>query len=240
MLFSPVHAHSANIYFGILAAPGLWQEQNRGQWELLALILDIREVWDGEGSHRRVPSHFSCRWCKSWGVTALVQHFSYQCSACSLPRGDIYRTEVSRVSKFPFFSKLPPERETSSQLRVSLSQWDLSVSCAVVAVHRGLVSIEEREFPSLPALLESCSLQQDNLLIYFWIVYLKVLWKGFSVPWKNPLSHHFPSLLPPLQVPGSALQTWLASAGKWDLPQHPGSGVRNSPVCWGRSAYSTL
>lgn len=178
MLFSPVHAHSANIYFGILAAPGLWQEQSRGQPELLALILDIRE-----GRHRGALSHCSCRWCKSWGVTALIQHFSYQCSACSLPRGDTYRTEVSRISKFPFFSKLPPERETSSQLRVSLSQWDqLSVSCAVVAAHWGLVSIEERQFPSLPALLENCSLQQDNLLIYFWIVYLKVLWKGFSVP----------------------------------------------------------
>lgn len=64
---------------------------------------------------------------------ASVQHFSYQCSASSLP------CTQSIYSKFPFFSKLPPERENPSQLRVSLSQWEkLSVSCAVVAAHWGL------------------------------------------------------------------------------------------------------
>lgn len=64
---------------------------------------------------------------------ASVQNFSYQCSASSLP------CTQSTYSKFPFFSKLPPERENSSLLRVSLSQWEqLSVSCAVVAAHWGL------------------------------------------------------------------------------------------------------
>lgn len=76
MLFSPVHVHWANIYFGILAALGMWQEQSRGQPEPLALIFDTREVWVVEGRHRGAPSHCSCRWCKSWGVTASVQPLS--------------------------------------------------------------------------------------------------------------------------------------------------------------------
>ena len=38
MLFSPLHARSANIYTGILAAPGLRWEQSRGQGGLLASL----------------------------------------------------------------------------------------------------------------------------------------------------------------------------------------------------------
>lgn len=38
VLFSPVHARSANIYIGILAASGLCQEQSRGEQGLLALL----------------------------------------------------------------------------------------------------------------------------------------------------------------------------------------------------------
>lgn len=207
------------------------------------LILDIREAWDGEGRHRRTPSHCSCTWCKSWGATAPVQHFSYQCSARSLPcTQSIYSPEISRISKFPFFSKLPPERESSSQLRVSLSQWDwLSMSCAVVAAHWGLAGHWRDGVP-----LSTCTAGKLQFAIrsppnLFLVSVFEGALEWLSNPLKKAVEPLFSlSLLPPLLVPASAFQTWLASAVKSDLPQHPGSGVRNSPVCWGRSAFSTL
>lgn len=232
MLFSPVHARSANIYTGILAASGLRQEQSRGRRGLLALLN---------------PSALGKRGMGKGGTAGDPATAAVGSARATVPRLQLSVSLTSTVA----LARPPP----CPAHRVFAAQGSLKYNLGKKASFLQQTVISEGSFqpgtgralppgetecPTPPTPPGNWGLQWGHLLIYFWVVCLKMPWESISAPRKNLLSRHFPSPLPPLQVPGAALQTWLASAGKWELPQQPGSRVRNSHVCWGRSAYSTL
>lgn len=208
--------------------------------------LGIGGAWVGEGRKGRRLSHCGCGPCKSWGATAAALHFSYQhcsiCSASSLP--SIYRTGLSELQpgQESFLSSANcPLREQllADQGSVSSPWWDqLSVSCLVVVARWGLAipSRQDRWVTHATHAARELGLAMRSLDS----VFEDTLGKHVSPSKKVCWAIVFPHLFPRCRCWVTGLQTWLASAGKWELPQQPGSRVRNSCVCWGWSAYSTL